>query len=105
MELRINDYNALIQAVATKGPISVGVAAGGIGWQLYGGGVMKGAGCGWVIDHAVVCTGYGTDSGKMYWNIRNSWGGLWGEKGYIRLQRHGADSEPCGTDNKPTDGF
>merc|ERR1711998_368330 len=32
-----------------------------------------------------------------------SWGN-WGEKGYIRMQRYGEGSEPCGTDSEPQDG-
>ena len=36
--------------------------------------------------HAVVITGWGYDSaGKLYWIIRNSWGGDWGIKGYFQV--------------------
>merc|ERR1712226_431793 len=55
-------------------------------WGSYGGGVYSG-GCqsrSCSIDHAVLAVGYDTD----YWLIRNSWGGSWGEKGYIRLSRN-----------------
>lgn len=40
------------------------------------------------IDHAVVLMGYGIEDGTKYWSVRNSWGTLWGEQGYIRLIRH-----------------
>lgn len=58
------------------------------------------------VDHAIVLEGYGTDSGKDYWLVRNSWSDTWGEGGYIRLQRYGATpaGEPCTTDNTPGDG-
>jgi len=110
--LETNDYTELMTAVATKGPIAISVAAGGIGWQLYGGGVYKNGGalgCKFVIDHAVQLVGYGEDSGNMYWLVRNSWGS-WGEKGYMRLKRFGLDEdgtslEPCGVDKKPQDGM
>jgi len=101
--LEKNNYTALINAVATVGPISISVAAGGFGWQLYGGGVYTGN-CGYVMDHAVQLVGYGTDNGTDYWIVRNSWGGSWGEKGYIRLERFGEGKEPCGMDNSPQDG-
>merc|ERR1712228_717527 len=35
---------------------------------------------------------------------RNSWGPLWGEEGYIRIQRYGEGKEPCGMDTTPGDG-
>jgi len=112
VQLPVNDYTALVTAVATKGPIAISVAAGGLGWQLYGGGVYSDSGsfhpflCSFDMDHAVQLVGYGTDPQKnlMYWLVRNSWGGGWGESGYIRVERHGEGNEPCGTDSTPQDG-
>jgi len=112
VQLPVNDYTALMTAVATKGPIAISVAAGGLGWQVYGGGVYSDSGaihpflCNFDMDHAVQLVGYGTDasSNKMFWLVRNSWGSGWGEKGYIRIERHGEGNEPCGMDNTPQDG-
>ncbi len=39
-----------------QGPISITVAAGGIGWQLYSSGVYSGGitkNCGFTLDHGV----------------------------------------------------
>lgn len=112
VQLETNNYTALVTAVASKGPIAISVAAGGLGWQVYGGGVYSDSAafhpflCNYVMDHAVQLVGYGTDdkSGKMFWLVRNSWGAGWGESGYIRVERHGEGKEPCGTDKKPQDG-
>jgi len=111
VQLEQNNYTALVTAIATKGPIAVSVAAGGLGWQIYQGGVYSDTGaahpflCDMTVDHAVQAVGYGTDGAKDYWLVRNSWGGGWGENGYIRIQRHGEGKEPCAVDKKPQDGM
>lgn len=43
-------------------------------------------------DHAVVIVGYGTENGKDYWLVKNSWGSLWGESGYAKVDRSDEDS-------------
>jgi cathepsin L len=101
-ELTMNNYTELVTAAGTKGPISISIAASGFKFQFYGGGVLSGCND-YVMDHAVQLVGYGTDSGKDYWLVRNSWGN-WGEKGYIRMQRYGEGKEPCGVDKNPQDG-
>jgi cathepsin L len=102
-----NNYTDLINAIANVGPIAVSVAADP--WMMYGGGVFTGcpgAGRNVIINHAVQLVGYGADAGKDYWLIRNSWGGSWGERGYIRMLRHsdGDKSKWCNPDNRPQDG-
>jgi len=100
--LPANDYNALMDAVANVGPVAISIAAGGSAFQFYGGGVLSNCND-FVMDHAVQLVGYGTDAGKDYYLVRNSWGN-WGEKGYMRVRRYGDGKEPCGVDSKPGDG-
>lgn len=77
-----NDYAALMNAVAKKGPLVVSVAANS--WFLYEKGVFSDQdkspnACD--LNHAVVLVGYGTDeeTNEDYWLIRNSWRPTWGK--------------------------
>lgn len=84
--------DALKEAVATVGPISVGIDADDI--LFYTSGIFSDMSCSGRIDHAVLVVGYGTDGGKDYWLVKNSWGTEWGEDGYIRIARNQHDE--CG---------
>ncbi len=103
VKLPENDYNALMTAVATVGPIAISVAADG--WEFYSEGVFNGD-CGATINHAVTLEGYGTDQdGNDYWLVRNSWGEQWGESGYIKIAREkSAKDVQCEVDKNPADG-
>jgi len=84
-DLPQGDENALKKAVA-RGPVSIAIEADQMDFQFYSGGVFD-AECGDNLDHGVLIVGYGTDkkSGKTFFKVKNSWGGSWGEEGYIRL--------------------
>ncbi|KAL3698456.1 hypothetical protein R1sor_012532 [Riccia sorocarpa] len=85
----------LQKAVANQ-PVSVAVEAAGKQFQFYANGVFTGK-CGTRLNHGVLAVGYGTDAGKDYWIIKNSWGPLWGEAGFMRLERNIDDKEgKCG---------
>uniref|UniRef100_A0A0D9WAY6 Oryzain beta chain n=1 Tax=Leersia perrieri TaxID=77586 RepID=A0A0D9WAY6_9ORYZ len=90
-----NDEKSLQKAVAHQ-PVSVAIEASGREFQLYHSGVFSGR-CGTSLDHGVVAVGYGTDNGKDYWIVRNSWGPKWGESGYLRMERNiNAATGKCG---------
>lgn len=77
---------ALKEAVAIQ-PVSVAIEADTSSFQFYSSGVYDDVSCGLNLDHGVVAVGYGTDNGKDYWLVRNSWGQEWGDQGYIKIAR------------------
>jgi len=102
-----NNYTDLMVAVATVGPIAVSVDASS--WGGYSSGIFTGCpGKGSFIDinHAVQLVGYGSQAGRDYWIVRNSWGAGWGEGGFIRILRHsdGDTTQWCNVDRTPGDG-
>ncbi|VDK72173.1 unnamed protein product [Onchocerca ochengi] len=39
------------------------------------------------LNHAAVIIGYGTENGKKYWLMKNSWGDWWGDQGFFKIER------------------
>ena len=95
-----NSVEALETALQI-GPVAITVSAN---WATYGGGIFEGGcsppdfGVSCTLDHAVVAVGYSAKD----WLVRNSWGGAWGEKGYIRLTR--AHDNTTYSDTQPQEG-
>ncbi|KAJ8772838.1 hypothetical protein K2173_028015 [Erythroxylum novogranatense] len=94
-DVPVNNERALQKALVNQ-PVSVAIEAGGRAFQLYDSGIFTGR-CGTALDHGVTAVGYGTENGKDYWIVKNSWGAGWGEQGYIRMERNIASSTgKCG---------
>jgi len=102
-DVQSGNENALMAAVAV-GPTAVAIEADQSCFQFYSSGVMADKSCGTQLDHGVLAVGYGTTGGKKYWNVKNSWGTSWGNKGYIWLGRQvsGQASGVCGIALEPS---
>lgn len=60
------------------------------GFNNYVSGVYSVDNCGTTtqdVNHAVLATGYGNESGKNFWNVKNSWGAGWGNNGFFKISR------------------
>ncbi|KAG8068093.1 hypothetical protein GUJ93_ZPchr0005g14658 [Zizania palustris] len=96
-----NNEDLLLQAVAQQ-PVSVGICGSARAFQLYSKGIFDGP-CPTSLDHAVLIVGYGSEGGKDYWIVKNSWGESWGMKGYMYMHRNAGDSKGvCGINEMPS---
>lgn len=88
------DELALQKAVASVGPISVGIRVDDA-FLMYKEGVYDSQNCQNTNSfHAVLIVGYGVFNGKDYWLVKNSWSTNWGMKGYIMMSRN--QNNQCG---------
>ena len=78
-----------------KGPVSVAIEADQLSFQLYHQGVITKR-CGTNLDHGVLAVGYGTENGVDYYLVKNSWGGSWGDKGFVKIGAEASGPGACG---------
>jgi C1A family cysteine protease len=102
-DVKPNDQVSLKGAVAMQ-PVSVALSADTRYFQSYTGGILDSTACYTELNHGVLITGYGTDNGKKYWNVKNSWSSTWGEQGYVRILRSDStnDAGICGIAMDPS---
>ncbi|XP_028617602.1 cathepsin M-like isoform X2 [Grammomys surdaster] len=91
-ELVPDNEDALMNAVATIGPISVGIDAWHESFLFYKRGIYYEPNCSSsAINHAMLLVGYGfigeESDGKKYWLVKNSMGLQWGNRGYMRIAK------------------
>ena len=101
---RINGYvdvppndNSQLEAAVAQGVVSVAIEADTEVFQFYESGIIDDEACGTELDHGVAVVGYGVEKGRSFWIVKNSWGGSWGDKGYVKILKDNGPSEGvCG---------
>jgi len=78
----LNNELAMVDSIATHGPLVVAVDA--TMWQDYLGGIIK-YHCETVHNHAVQIVGYDLTGPVPYFIVRNSWGTDFGLSGYLNI--------------------
>lgn len=73
------------KAAIDKTVVTVAIEADKSVFQQYKSGIFDSKLCGTHLDHAVALVGYGTEAGKDYYILRNSWGSVWGDQGYMKI--------------------
>ena len=80
----------LVNAIATIGPISVGIDASQDTFKFYSSGIYNEPLCvndPDLLDHAVTAVGYGSNADGEYYIVKNQWGTVWGIQGYMLISR------------------
>ena len=95
------DEDALTAAIASVGPIAVSIDASNKTFHLYNGtGIFYEPNCSLHCNHMVLAVGYGSENGKDFYIVKNSWGASWGAEGYIKMARNRNNN--CGIATRPS---
>lgn len=99
LEIPYGDESALHKAVGLIGPVAAGLDASLPNFRHYKSGIFEDPRCSNTsLNHALTIVGYGTENGKDYWLVKNSWGKHWGMKGFGKIARN--NNNQCGIASK-----
>ncbi|KAI9303805.1 hypothetical protein BJ944DRAFT_267803 [Cunninghamella echinulata] len=89
--IKVRNEDDIRQLLVSKGPLVIAMAADNE-WKRFfddlGDGIFDNDGSvGAQPNHFVVLVGYGSQQGKDYWIIKNSWGSSWAVGGYGKIRR------------------
>ncbi|KAK9876792.1 hypothetical protein WA026_015030 [Henosepilachna vigintioctopunctata] len=99
VNIRQGDEAGLVEAIKTKGPVCIGVDASN-SFKRYKSGIFDGSCSNTHLNHGILAVGFGSENGKDFYIVKNSWGPSWGENGYIRLARNSGNK--CGVSSMAT---
>jgi hypothetical protein len=88
--VNVTGGEAGLQEAVAKGPVAVAINASLRDFYYFQGpGIYSNPNCDPNDrDHEVTVVGYGSENGQDYWLVKNSWGVIWGDKGYFKMARN-----------------
>ncbi|XP_030388251.1 cathepsin L1 [Scaptodrosophila lebanonensis] len=87
--IKPGDEQKMKEVIATLGPLACSINAAPASFEQYSGGIYDDDECNQDdLNHSVVVVGYGSENGRDYWIVKNSYSQNWGEGGFIRLPRN-----------------
>jgi len=92
----------LAATLEENGVLTVAIDASSLGFQLYKNGIFNGCNGKVRLNHAVTLVAFGSTNGSPSFTIKNSWGGSWGDNGYIHFARenNNAGTGTCGVSSE-----
>jgi len=92
---RVSSVATMQRALMKTGPLAVAYTVYA-DFPTYTSGVYSHTTGNALGGHAVAMLGWGTEGGKAYWLIKNSWSAKWGDEGFFKIAR-GVDE--CGIED------
>ena len=91
MRMQVGDKTTDLISALVQQPVSVAIQISGKKlFRFYSKNIISYFECeDTSMDHAALAVGYGVLNGVSYWNLKNSWGTDWGQRGYFLVKRSG----------------